>query len=203
MPVICTRTDCPRAVCAVAIVIHWVAVVINRINSVNVVNVTVIVIVHTVFGNLAGVCPHLPVQILMGIANTCVDDGNNYIGRTRDCVPCFGCANINACCSSVLAGILEAPKPALIIACIARGGGVRDQIVRFNRLQHAGPLQRFHPGQKSIFGPKHFIFRVWWSQIYCQPTAGVGFGSDGSPHAIQPIGQCVAADICSHLNYYP
>ena len=84
------------------------------------------IIIDTVTGNLPGVDPHLPGQILVRVANACVNDGYNHVGGASARVPSLGCTDIYTGCAAVLAGIVEPPEPALIIARIAGSSGVRD-----------------------------------------------------------------------------
>ena len=65
--------DRARAMRAVPVIVHRIAVVIDDVDAVHVVHKPVVVIVHTVVGNLIGIHPHLVSQLLMRVTNARID----------------------------------------------------------------------------------------------------------------------------------
>mmetsp|Transcript_77635 Transcript_77635/g.169999 ORF Transcript_77635/g.169999 Transcript_77635/m.169999 type:complete len:365 (+) Transcript_77635:2482-3576(+) len=65
-----------RAVSSVHLVVHGIAVLVHEVGAVDVINPAVVVVVDAVSGNFAGVDPHLLAEILVGVVDASVDDGD-------------------------------------------------------------------------------------------------------------------------------
>ena len=90
-PVVTLRRDNTRHVCAVAVIVLGVTVMIKSaaydVSTVDVVHKTVVVVVDAVVGNLARVNPHVPCKVLVVVIDTRVNHSNNDVAVTPGRVP--------------------------------------------------------------------------------------------------------------------
>ena len=74
---------------AVAVVIHWVGVVIDEVVPMHIVYLSVAIVVDTVSSHFAGIAPSVGGQVGMVVVEPCVNDGDHYATRSGCCVPSF------------------------------------------------------------------------------------------------------------------
>ena len=91
------------------VVIHGITIPVHGVDAVDIIHVSIPVIIHAIAGNLIGVCPHLPHQILMGIADARINDCHNHIRGPSCGIPCGERAQIYTGNTAVLARIIQTP----------------------------------------------------------------------------------------------
>ena len=111
--VIGARADGARAVGAVIVVVHRVAIAIHGIDAVYVVDVPVVIIVHPVAGDLVLIDPHLPGQILVGVPDSRIDHCHDDVCGTSGLLPSGQRAHVDIGRAAILTGIAQTPQPAL------------------------------------------------------------------------------------------
>ncbi len=94
---------------AVPVIIHRIAIVIDDVDAVHIIDITIAVVINSVAGNLIGVHPHLISQLLMRVADACVDDRHQHIRGTGAHLPRLGRADIDARAPAVLARVAQGP----------------------------------------------------------------------------------------------
>ncbi len=78
-----------------AIVIHWVAVVIDEIIPVDVIDIPIVIIIHPRRPiQLCLIHPHIIVDISMGIIHTRINDGHYHVRTARENIPRLGRINV-------------------------------------------------------------------------------------------------------------
>ena len=92
--IVAYATDCSCAVCAVIIVIPWVAVVITEIVTINIIDITISIVILSIAGDFTFVDPHICHQIRVCVVNSCINYCNYNIIITSFNVPCFCSINI-------------------------------------------------------------------------------------------------------------
>ena len=112
--VVANRSDSPRAVGAMVMVIRGVIVVSDEVPAIDIIDKSIPVIVETVVlasrSGFARVQPDVGRKIRMLKVNAGVNDAHHNAGRVGRCIPSRGCTHI------------EHP-PELIEVRIIRGGG--------------------------------------------------------------------------------
>mmetsp|Transcript_66960 Transcript_66960/g.178330 ORF Transcript_66960/g.178330 Transcript_66960/m.178330 type:complete len:236 (+) Transcript_66960:516-1223(+) len=105
-PVVANARDGPGTVRPMLLVVHRIAILIGKVRPVDVVDKAVPIIVHAIVWDLAGVHPHVVVQVLMRVVDARVDDGNNDAGAelARELPPRLGGINV------VVLDLVHAPK---------------------------------------------------------------------------------------------
>ena len=117
---------CPDSAChvrAMAVVVHRIAGVGDRVDPVNIVDISVAIIIDAVDcfivpvavgAGLAGVVPHISGQVLMTVVDSSVNDANNHVGGhvggTGSNVPGFWSIYVSVNGSTSLSSVVQAPK---------------------------------------------------------------------------------------------
>ena len=119
--VVAHRADGARHVGAVARAVHRVVVLVHEVPAVDVVDEAVAVVVDAVAGDLAGVPPHVGVEVGVAVVDARIDDGHDEC-RARDRMPGLGRIDV---------GILDAARlPRVVLAPeLAEVGVIGDALV--------------------------------------------------------------------------
>ncbi len=113
VPVACLGPDGASHVSSVAVAIHRVTVVADDVRAVNIVHIAVKIVVQTVVRHLILIDPHLVGQVLMGVAHTGVDHGNDSVAGADGDVPRLGGIYVGAVRAAVLPLVVQAPERAV------------------------------------------------------------------------------------------
>jgi len=108
--VVAHAADGARAVGAVTVVVHRIAVVVEEVVAVNVVNVTVAVIVHAIARDLAGIGPYVLREVGVVVVDACIDDRDHNVGRPGLDVPRRGGVDVGIGIPAALAGVVHPPQ---------------------------------------------------------------------------------------------
>ena len=134
--------DRARDMRAVAVVVHWVGVVVGEVPAVHIVHIAIAVVVDTVAGHFARIVPRIGSQIGMGVVDARIDHGDNDSAGTGGCVPRFWGIDIGIGHAARLPNIIEAPELA---ECGVVGGDCgSDDKVWLNRGHTNGASSPVH-----------------------------------------------------------
>ncbi len=93
---------------AVAVIIHGIIIIIDKIPAVYIIDITVAVVIDIVAGNFSGIGPDIVNKVFMIIIDTCIDYSHQYVGAGFS-IPCFGCVNVGIGRTTALTAVVHTP----------------------------------------------------------------------------------------------
>ena len=90
-------------------IIHRVAIVIDKVITIDIVYITIAIIIYAIARNFAGISPHIVFQVFVGIIDAGINNTNNHIAITRSNIPGFGAINIRIWRTARLGDIVHIP----------------------------------------------------------------------------------------------